>query len=340
MMTTYGIYGIGNALVDYEIEVLPEQLAELGVEKGVTTLIDEARQNELMRVLNGTLHSRACGGSAANTLIGFASLGGRAYYSCKVASDETGDFYAADLARNGVASSLADKPRPAGVTGKCLVMVTPDADRTMNTFLGVTGDIGPEDIRAERLAEAEWAYIEGYLVSAPRAFEAAKAALKLARQQGVKTALSFSDPAMTRYFGEQLKTLLAEPVDLLFCNEAEALDFTGCASLDDAFEALKASARAFAITRGPEGAWLFDGQARLEVLPHPVKAIDTNGAGDLFAGAFLAALTQGFGFARAGELASFASAKLVTQFGPRLHAEHLAEVQAFYRAMSQDGAAC
>lgn len=320
MSKRYHVYGIGNALVDIEVEVSAAELAEYGVEKGVMTLIDEARQHELLAHLHGVQHSRACGGSAANTVIGLAQLGGRAYYTCKVAKDETGDFYFADLLRNGVDTNLSQMARPEGVTGKCLVMVTPDAERTMNTFLGITSDIGPENIVLDALKASEYVYVEGYLVSAPAAFAAARETLRLAREHGVKTAVSFSDPAMTRYFGQNLKELVAEPVDLLFCNEEEAREFTGAADFEAACEALKAHAASFAVTRGARGARVYDGSRMHDVAPHPVEAVDTNGAGDLFAGAFLAALSAGQDHANAGKLASYASAQLVTRFGPRLDA--------------------
>ncbi|MBI2381053.1 MAG: adenosine kinase [Gammaproteobacteria bacterium] len=331
----YHVFGIGNALVDIEVEVTAEELERYGVEKGVMTLIDAERQEELLKHLHGTQHSRACGGSAANTMIGLAQLGGKSYYTCKVASDETGDFYYADLRRNGVDSCLAASGRPAGVTGKCLVMVTPDADRTMNTFLGITSDIGPEDIVLDALKASEYVYVEGYLVSAPTSFAAAKECLRLAREHDVKTAVSFSDPAMARYFGQNLAELVAEPVDLLFCNDEEARVFTGAADLDSACEAMRRHARRFAVTCGPKGARLFDGERMLEVAPHVVKAIDTNGAGDLFAAAFLAALCQGLDFGKAGQLASLSSARLVTQFGPRMNRDNLATVREFQKELLQ-----
>ena len=141
MNKTYQVYGIGNALVDFEIETTAEELTSLDVEKGVMTLIEESRQIELSKAFHGKHHSRACGGSAANTIIGAQSLGSQCFYSCKVANDETGIFYRDDLLAHGVHSNLSSREMEEGVTGKCLVMISEDADRTMNTFLGITGDI-------------------------------------------------------------------------------------------------------------------------------------------------------------------------------------------------------
>jgi sugar/nucleoside kinase (ribokinase family) len=328
-MTKYHIYGLGNALVDIEIEVTESELTQLGIDKGVMTLVDEERQQYLLSALPGTHHNRACGGSAANTVIGAAKLGARCFYSCKIANDETGDFYMADLQREGVDSNLRHQQREDGHTGQCLVMITPDADRTMNTYLGVTGNLSYQEIDESALQESLWLYVEGYLVSSEPAREAAIKAMSFAREKGVKVALSLSDPAMVQFFTDGLKQMVGEGVDLLFCNQDEALRFTGSSSLDDAFERLKSYAKQFAITRGSEGASVWDGQSRLEIAPFSVKAVDTNGAGDLFAGAFLYAMTHNMSFKQAGKLASFASSVLVTEFGPRLSEQGEQKVRDF-----------
>ena len=146
----YHVYGIGNALVDMEFEVSDKFLDEAGVEKGLMTLVDKKRHVELLNTLDGYQHKRTCGGSAANTVIAVAQLGGNSFYSCKVANDETGDFYFEDLQAQGVRTNLADE-REEGITGKCMVFVTPDADRTMNTYLGITANLSEEEIREEEL---------------------------------------------------------------------------------------------------------------------------------------------------------------------------------------------
>lgn len=328
-MTNYHIYGIGNALVDIEIEVTASELEQLSIDKGVMTLVDEERQTYLLEALPGKHHSRACGGSAANTVIGAAKLGASCFYSCKIANDETGDFYMADLNREGVDSNLENHDRESGHTGICLVMITPDADRTMNTHLGITGDLSYKQIDESALSKSEWLYVEGYLVSSDPARAAAIKAMAFARDHGVKVALSLSDPAMVQFFGDGLKEMLGNGVDLLFCNKEEAINFTGSSSLDSAFEKLKSYAKSFAITLGPEGALLWDGDTQHKVEPFPVKAVDTNGAGDLFAGSFLYGITHGMSYEQAGKLASFASSLLVTEFGPRLSEQGEQKVNAF-----------
>jgi len=163
MTKKYHIYGMGNALVDFEIETTIEELNALSIEKGVMTLIEETRQEELLQAFKGKHHLKACGGSAANTIIGAQSLGSPSFYSCKVANDETGLFYRDDLIEHGVDSNLSNEVLTHGKTGKCLVLVTDDADRTMNTFLGITGDIDYTQINEDALKASEYLYIGSFL---------------------------------------------------------------------------------------------------------------------------------------------------------------------------------
>lgn len=321
-MNQYDIYGIGAALVDTEIEVTEMDLQDLSVDKGVMTLVDEQRQTQLIDSLKGHLvaSKRASGGSAANSVIAASCFGSSTFYSCKVASDENGSFYLKDLADCQV-SFPADSGDNDGITGKCLVMITPDAERTMNTFLGISEHLSIDEIDEEALKNSKYVYIEGYLVTSETGRPAAIKLRELAEKHGVKTALSLSDPAMVNFFKEGITEMIGGGVDLLFCNEAEATSYTQRDSVVDAADALRKIAKAFVITLGKDGALIFDGENFLSVESHPVAAIDTNGAGDMFAGAFLYALTQGKGYKFAGQLASRASAQVVSQFGPRLKPE-------------------
>ena len=325
-MKKYHIYGIGNALVDMEFEVTPEFLGKMNIEKGLMTLVEQERQDQLLEHLDGHQHKRGCGGSAANTVIGAAQMGAKAFYSCKVANDEPGDFYLSDLEALGVRSNLSGKERENGVTGKCMVFVTPDADRTMNTYLGITGSFSTTELSVDDLHASEYLYIEGYLVASPTGKQAAIEAYSEAKKAGVKTAITFSDPGIVAGFKDGLMQMMGDGVDLLFCNEQEALAFTGAASVEDAFHQLKDYAKSFAITLGPKGAKIYDGQEDIEVITSKVDAIDTNGAGDLFAGSFLYAITSGKSYAEAGRLACAAASRLVTQFGARLQRDEALEV--------------
>jgi sugar/nucleoside kinase (ribokinase family) len=326
MSARYDIYAIGNALVDTEVEVSDDFLERMGIGKGMMTLVDEPRQHELVTALNGEsrVHRRASGGSACNTVVAAQYFGARTYYACRVADDDTGRFFVDDLRAAGVETNM-NGSRSDGVSGKCLVMITPDAERTMNTFLGISETVGDEAVIEEAVAASRFAYIEGYLVTSPSARAAAIRLRDLARRHGVRTALTFSDPAMVQFFADGLREMIGDGVDILFCNETEALNFAGSDSLDDAMSQLKSYAGALVITRGARGARLWDGTEMIDIAPFPVKAVDTNGAGDMFAGAFLYALSQDHDFATAGKLASAAAARVVSDFGPRLPAaEHLA----------------
>jgi sugar/nucleoside kinase (ribokinase family) len=321
-MKKYHLYGIGAALVDTEIEVTDADLHQLDVEKGLMTLVDEERQHFLQDKLSTHLiaSKRASGGSAANTIIAASYFGSKTFYSCKVANDANGDFYLNDLKAAGV-ESLYELDRSTGITGKCLVMITPDAERTMNTYLGISETLSVEQVSPKAIAASEYLYIEGYLVTSATGKAAAINARQIAEGNGVKTAISLSDPGMVQFFKPGLMEMIGESVDLLFCNRDEAFGWSATNNLDDACNALKKVAKAFAITLGGEGALLFDGEQFIKVAPHPVKAIDTNGAGDMFAGAFLYGITNGMSFEHAGVLASKSAATVVSQYGPRLKPE-------------------
>ncbi len=329
-MKKYDVYAIGNALVDIEYHAAPERLAELNIEKGVMTLIDEQRQNSLVAQLGESHESMTCGGSAANSIIALAQLGAKTHLDCRVSNDMTGQIFARDLHDSGVHSNLVSKPLPNGVTGKCLVFVTPDADRTMNTFLGVSADLDASDIDAEAIKQSKTIYIEGYLASADNTRDAAIEARRIAEARKIQTSLTLSDPNMVKFFRDSMEAMIGDGVDLLFANEDEAMELAGSDNFEDAVQLFKKISRKFAITRGAEGALLFDGIMEINVKPPSVKAIDTLGAGDMFAGAMLYGLSQGMSFHQAGDLASVASAKIVTQFGPRLRDEQTRDLLAAF----------
>jgi sugar/nucleoside kinase (ribokinase family) len=312
----YHVYGIGNALVDLEYILNSEFFSTNNIEKGVMTLIDEDRHHHLLKNL-GHPKKKACGGSAANTVIALSQFGGKSFYACKVAHDEFGEFYLSDLRQNGVDTN-PHLEKGAMPTGKCIVMVTPDADRTMNTFLGITTNFSETELNESILKDSEYVYIEGYLVASPTAQAAAIKCKKLAETHNVKTALTFSDPNMVRFFKANFDAIIGAGVDLLFCNESEAMEFTQKNTVQEAREELKKVAKTFVITLGKNGALIFDGETFINVEPYKVNAIDSNGAGDMFAGAFLYGITHGHSYAQAGKLASLASSKIVSKFGPRL----------------------
>ena len=322
-MTKYDVYALGNALLDVEYEVSPETLAKLGIDKGVMTLLDRDAQDKIISNLPESHTKRTCGGSAANTAIAISQFGGKAFYSCKVADDEPGKFYTQDLLDCGVATNLDTQVAESGVTGKCLVFVTPDADRTMNTFLGISGDFSDAELISEAIENATYTYIEGYLVSGENSKQAAIKAKEIAQAAGKKVAFTLADFNMVKFFKSGLLEIIGSGVDFLFANEGEALLMADTEDFDKAVEYLKTLSKGFAITRGAEGSVIFDGEKLIKIEPFPVKAIDTVGAGDMYAGAFLYGITNGMNYEEAGRLASKSSSKIVTSLGARLKTEEV-----------------
>jgi sugar/nucleoside kinase (ribokinase family) len=330
-MRKYDIYGIGNALVDMEYEVDAADLEKLRIDKGVMTLVDEAHQIEIMQHLAEHHHQKGSGGSAANTMIALSQLGGSAFYSCKVANDALGSFYLDDLVANGVDTNRHGN-KDHGHTGRCLVLVTPDTDRTMVTHLGISGRFSGKELVPQAIGESGYYYMEGYLVTEDNARAAAVEGRKIAEGAGVKTAISLSDPNMVKYFKSGLRQMIGSGVDLLFANESEAKGMADTDELDAAVDFLKRIAKQFAVTRGPKGALVYDGRELIEIDPVTVDAVDTVGAGDMFAGAFLYGVTQGWDYRRAGDLAAAGAAKLVTSLGPRISAEQTQAVLRSFQA--------
>jgi len=319
-MAKYHVYGIGNALVDMEYEVEVSDLKALGIDKGVMTLVSEEHQLKMMEHLAERHHQRSSGGSAANSIIAVRQFGGTAFYSCKVAADDLGHFYMKDLLDGGVDTNHHTE-KEQGHTGRCVVLVTPDSDRTLCTFLGISGGLSSKELVEDALRDSEYFYTEGYLVTSESARHASIEAKRMAEAAGVKTAISLSDPNMVRFFKTGLLDMIGSGVDLLFANEDEARGMAEADDLNSVVDYLKTLSREFVITRGPQGALIWDGKALIDVDPVKVDAVDTVGAGDMFAGAFLYGLTQGWEHRRAGDLAAAASAKLVTSLGPRIAAE-------------------
>lgn len=326
MNKKYNVYGIGNAIVDIITEVEYDFFKKNEVEKGVMTLVDEKRQQQLMKVIDMQKSKLSGGGSAGNTVTAINQLGGKSFYACLVAKDDLGKFFLDDLKKNGVATNLTVETCPEGDSGRCLVMTSPDAQRTMNTFLGVSSFLSPQHLDEVAIKQSEYIYLEGYLVASPKGLEAMKEAKKIAERNKVSVALTFSDPSMVKYFSTQMQEVVGASVDLLFCNDEEAMIYTGSNTVSEAREKLKSVAKKFVITLGANGAIIFDGDTFINIEPYKVLAVDTNGAGDMFSGTFMYGITNGHSFADAGKLASLASSKVVAQYGPRLSTEQIQKV--------------
>jgi len=321
-MSHYDLYAIGNALVDSEYEVSDVQLHNMGVAKRHMTLIDAERRAFLLASVGQSHARRTGGGSAGNTVVALAQLGGKAFYSCRVADDELGSFYRDDLRAHGVDSNLHQQPLSDGQTGTCIVMVTPDAERSMSTFLGATADIDVTALDATAIARSKVYYMEGYLAASPTGVDAALQGRAIAKEAGVQLACTLSDMSMINFCRAGLEAFVGNEatgrLDYLFANEEEAQTWCGSQDLEVVCNQISKLARVVCLTRSAKGCIVLEGGARTAVAAEPVNAIDTNGAGDMFAGAFLYAVTRGHSHAQAAWLANQAAGRVVSQFGNRL----------------------
>lgn len=331
MSHAFHVYAIGNALVDLEFTVSPSFLHTVGLQKGIMTLAEADAQASLLDKLHSspecTPIKQASGGSAANSIIATAAFGARCFYHCKVANDSFGSLYRNDLVAAGVATNLKED-RPEGVTGTCAVMVTPDSERTMHTFLGITAEVSLAELDEEALRQSAWLYVEGYLCTSPSARDAVKHLNQKARDAGVQRAMTFSDPSMVQFFLPELTEMLGAGVDLLFCNADEALGFAKTDNLDTALAALRQVSTSGMITLGAQGVRVWTQATALDIPAPRVNAIDTLGAGDSFAGAVLYGISQGWSLERSARLALITAAQVVSQFGPRLQLEQYRSILA------------
>lgn len=311
----YNVYGVGNALVDVQAQVGDETLDSLRFAKGIMTLVDEPTQLRVLASLDGAAIHRCAGGSAANTIMGIADFGGTAAYAGKVADDEVGRFFLEDMRKIGV--SIEVPPAAGGHTGTCVILITDDAERTMLTHLGVSATLGPDDVDETEIARADYVYIEGYLFAAENNKAAALKAIELAKANGVKVALTVSDPFLIKLFKDQFWELIEGPVDLLFCNLDEARSLTDREDPIECARYIHRHAADVALTLGPNGSLLMTGSELIPIEGVPTAAIDTTGAGDMYAAGLLYGITNGLTWQRAGHLASHAAAKIVSQFGAR-----------------------
>ena len=325
-MATVDLFAIGNALIDQEFKVSDDFLIQQNLQKGTMQLTDGETQANLYNNLLKTqsYKGQASGGSAANTTVAFSALGGSAFYACRVGNDELGSIYLNGLNDAGITTST--KSISEGVTGTCMVLVSEDSERTMHTYLGITAELTDEQIDFTPLNTAKWLYIEGYLSTSDTARLAVKQAREIAKANGVKIALTLSDPAMVQYARQGLNELLDDGVDLLFCNEQEALMYTETDNIDAALAKLKLLSQSVVITLSSKGALISNSQNTFTVAGREVVAVDTNGAGDAFAGSFLYALNIGLNEKAAAEIAVLISSQVVAQFGPRLAVHQYAEL--------------
>ena len=316
-MTPYDVVGIGNALIDIQTRIDDERLAALGYAKGLMTLSSTEEQQRLLEALDTQSFETCSGGSAANTLHGLATLGARAYHIGRVTDDAYGRLYAADMASRDV--GFTGTQPGATATGTSVVLITPDAQRTMVTHLGSSTDLNPEDVDDAVTTGARFAYVEGYLWTGDATREAAWRLARAARKQNAGVAFTLSDGFIVDGFQDAIHAFLAEDVDVLFCNELEARAMAGTAEEGAAFDHLLTLCPTVFMTRGAEGAWAGRrGEDRVSVRGYPVDAIDTTGAGDLFAAGAMKGLLDDRPLRDCAILGCYCASQVITQLGARL----------------------
>lgn len=313
------VVAVGNALVDVLAQVdekfILRQNKKHDMEKGAMTLIDEKRALELYDLMPPAVETS--GGSAANTMAGFASFGGMGGFIGKVADDQLGKVFQHDIRSLGV--KFETQPLVVGApTGRCLILVTPDAQRTMNTFLGASVEMGADDIDFDLIASARVTYLEGYLYDKEQAKEAYKVASQAAHDAGHRVALTLSDPFCVDRHRHDFLNLVESHVDILFANEEEIKSLYMQSDFEAAMAAVEGLCEIAVLTRGPKGAVIISGGQKIEIKPEKVeKVVDTTGAGDQFAAGFLYGFTKGMRLEQCGNLGALAAAEVISHIGPR-----------------------
>ena len=301
---------VGNAIVDVLAATPDEIVRDSGLEKGTMRLVNADEAERLYASMGpGT---EVSGGAAANTAVGIALLGGNAHFVGKVADDQLGKVFMHDIRAVGVGFEVP--PAREGATGRCLVMVTPDAQRTMGTSLGVAGELDADDLDVDLIMAATWTFLEGYLWDPP----AAREALTKAASLSSSVAFSLSDPLLVDRHRDELRTFCSEHVELLFGNEDEVRRLAGTHDLNDAIADVRDLCPMVAVTLSEKGSVVVTADARIEVPAYPVEeVIDTTGAGDLYAAGFMTALCRGFDPEECARLGSRAAAAVITRIGAR-----------------------
>ncbi len=315
---TYDMVAIGNALVDVlahsSEEFIADQDEKNGMKKGTMCLIDETRAVELYAEMEAGIEMS--GGSAGNTMAGFASFGGNGAYIGKVADDQLGEVYRHDMKAQGVIHDTT--PLAVGApTGRCLVLVTPDGQRTMNTFLGASVELGTVDIDADLIGSAKITYLEGYLYDREQAKEAFKKAAQLAHDAGHRVALTLSDPFCVDRHRADFLDLVEHHVDILFANEDEIISLYEAETFEQAAKLVAGKCEIAAITRSEKGSVIISGDEFIEIPAQQAEVVDTTGAGDQYAAGFLYGFTQGMDLRTCGTLGTLAATEVIGHMGPR-----------------------
>ena len=313
----YDLLGIGNALVDIEVRVDNEFIEQNSLTKGGMTLSSVEKQQKILKKLHSLSTKVSSGGSAANTIHGLSVLGGKTYYIGRVANDVYGKHYAEDMLSCGVA--FPGTGNGFSNTGTCVILVTPDSERTMLTHLGASSLLHPDNVDEKTIENSEMVYIEGYLWTGENTRNAAEKLAQIAKKNKTPVAFTLSDAFVVNSFKKQLTDFIRDNVDILFCNDVEAKAMGETEDVQEAFDELKKIAETIFVTRGEKGSWASNPtEEKVAVNVFPTKAIDTTGAGDLFAAGALHGIIRNYSLKESAILGSYCASEVVSHMGGRM----------------------
>ena len=314
----FDVFGVGNAIVDTLAQVEDQLIQDLQINKGGMSLMDTAQQAHVLSKLDHRNLQLASGGSAANTMVAVAQSGGTGVYFGKVAHDTNGEFYKQDLQKTGIVFPVPLAPEASLPTGTCVVLTTPDAERTMCTHLGISTTLHKSDIDRQILTQSKCSYIEGYLWDAEQPRAACIEVFEQSKRLGVKAAFTFSDSFLIHRFADDFHRVVSEYCDIVFCNADEARQFFGFEDIADCCSKMGAICELAFITNSGAGCYVIESGQVSQVAGFTVKAVDTNGAGDACAGGTLYGLTNGLLPRQAAKWGNYFASRVVEQIGPRL----------------------
>lgn len=316
MEKEYQVIGIGNAMVDILCYENDNFLSSHDITKGIMQLIDISRAKQLHEIIK--VSKSESGGSAANTIAGIAKLGGKTAYVGKVKNDSLGKVFAQDLKnQNVIYNTPFAQETSIDETGRCTIIVTPDGERSMNTYLGVTEYLKPSDIDETQIKDAEWIYLEGYRFDGPESHEAFNKAIKACKSADGRVSLTLSDPFCVERHREAFHNMIKSDIDLLFCNEFELKAMYQTNDLNKALKLCSNEVEILACTAAENGAFVMNKNEKIHIPATPTKIVDATGAGDMFAGAFLWGLIEGYDLATCGKMGCIAASEIISHLGAR-----------------------
>lgn len=323
----YDVFGVGNAIVDILAQVEDQVINDLSLNKGSMALMTTEQQGDILTVINDPSLTFAAGGSAANSMVAIAQSGGKAVYTGRVADDTNGEYYKKGMEAEGILFYVPPAESGHEPTGSSVILTTPDAERTMCTHLGISTSLAKSDVDFDLLAQSKCCYVEGYLWTSDGPREACIEVFKHAKQNGVLSSFTLSDSFLVDLFADQFKDVIKEHCDIIFCNADEAKKLIGSDDLEHCVKEIGALCNQSFITDGPNGAYVaIDGEVA-KVDGFDVKAVDTVGAGDAFAGGVLYGLTNGLSAEKSARWGNYLASRVVSKFGPRLDESIAGEMQ-------------